>query len=178
MTEIAVQCHGTYDRKSSSPRQPTQGCGATDQGSRIAPCPESLYVGTARQGRGGCPRTQGTRDRGRIALPWNHMYVAAPTYTRMRCSAARAFPRPSPRRLHGFPAASRHEEIRGPGVERHPRTQGRGIGGALHSHRITSMWPRQPTQGCGAAQRGRSRVRRDCTVFQQPVGMRRFGVQG
>jgi hypothetical protein len=29
---------------------------------------------------------------------------------------ARAFPRPSPQRLHGFAVASRHEEIRGSGA--------------------------------------------------------------
>jgi hypothetical protein len=29
---------------------------------------------------------------------------------------ARASQRPSPRRLHGFAAASRHEDFRGPGV--------------------------------------------------------------
>jgi hypothetical protein len=51
---------------------------------------------------------------------------------------------------------------------------------AMKRHDCKSRSPRQSTKGCGAAQRGRrnARVCGDCTVSQQPVGMRRFGVQG
>jgi hypothetical protein len=117
-----------HEIRSSSQCQSTQGCGATDQGSGIAPCPESLHVGTARQGRGGCPRQQG---RG---------------------------PCPSPARTRG---AFAHCE-------------------AMKHHALKTMSPRQSTQGCGAAQRGRphARVRGDCTVSPQPPRMRTFGVQG
>jgi hypothetical protein len=51
---------------------------------------------------------------------------------------------------------------------------------SLQSPDLTTMSPRQSTQGCGATAQGSShaRVREDCTVFQLPVGMRRFGIQG
>jgi hypothetical protein len=59
-----------------------------------------------------------------------------------------------------------------------------GYCNAMKRHRIISSSPRQSTQGCGAAQypvangRPTGQGYGDCTVFQQPVAMRTYGVQG
>jgi hypothetical protein len=141
-----------------------QGCNATPA---LSGCPrtQGLFVGC--RGRRNAPdaersvRTMHVISLPRIKSAVQHhetpcaqTYVGAPIYPRMQCNT--------------------------PGG----RDQGSGIGGTLRCHGITSMSPRQSTKGCGAAQRPGATGRPpgqgcgDCTVVPQPVGMRKFGVQG
>jgi hypothetical protein len=78
----------------------------------------SLRKGAVQQPRG---QGSGVRDRGSEAQcnAMNPMISKLARSASLRKDAvqrARASQRPSPRRLHGFVAASSHEEIRGPGV--------------------------------------------------------------
>jgi hypothetical protein len=95
---------------------------------RPAPCPTSLRAGTARQGRGGCPRSQGlgpcpapARKRGALSH-CNAMIPLTPGLWAVPLSRTQE---------RGFIAVQRHE-----------------------NHDLTRMSLHQSTQGCGATAQG------------------------
>jgi hypothetical protein len=102
-----------------------RGSGIRDEGSgRTAPPWNYRHVGAPTYDQGSGVRGQGSgiRDQGRRVGAQGNAMEPMPTAVRRNArlskdavQRARALRRPSPRRLHGFAAASSHEDVRGPG---------------------------------------------------------------